>query len=437
MDPSRTKPSRGARLSKRSRQGDLREKSADPAPSLRAPELLGSFRVECEATIVAIRSAVRALCEAAGVDPLRPQDVSRRLKLNKNLTWKFARILIESDALDATPMLPGPEGVTIYLRAFESAGVRGDLVAKLRDAIESFDAMVTRHFGGRMEFELVLDGLRTGANLEQSRRLAFRGAAGVFGVQAAARVTAQILAPSRVDPSQADLALMAGLVGVRRLRPIARLPVFRSLINTNSSHPTPRPFIASGAGSEPDFLLRDFSSFPDASVSRTEADGKFTIELDNGPLGRIGESDLFFGSLIERAYVRRGTTSDDFAQFISAVTVPSESFVSDIFVHRSIEGPDSVDAAMFGTLSGPVSHDADAREPARIPIDCTPAIIDDLHGASGAKLIEVASVPNYLPMVERAFAALGESLDDYRLIRVAMTHPPMPASLVVRWKLPI
>jgi len=436
MPPARTKPSRGARLSKRSRQGDVREWSVGATASARAPELLGSFRVECEATIAAIRDAVRALCEAVGVDPLRPQDVSRRLKLNKNLTWKFARILIESDALDAAPMLPGPEGVAIYLRAFESAGVGGGFVARFRDAIDAFDAMVNRHFGGRAEFELVLDGLRSGANLEQARRLAFRGNAAVFGVQAAARVTAQILAPNRGDAGQADLALIVGLVGVRRLRPIAKLPVFRSLVSGKASHPSARPFLPGADGSEPDFLLRDFSSFPNASVSRTEADGRLTIELDNGPIGRIGESDLFFGSLMERAYARRGTTSDDFAQFISAVTVPSESFVSDIFVHRSIEGPDSVDAAMFGTLSGPVPHDAAAREPARIPIDCTPLIEDELAGPGGAKAIEVSNVPNYVPMVERAFAALGERIADYRLIRVAMPHPPAPSSLVVRWQLP-
>lgn len=451
MPPSSRKPARGARLSRRSHQVDARARAAGPGEPARSVELVGSFRSECEGAVAAVRNAVRTLCEAVGVDPLKPQDVSRRLKLNKNLTWKFARILIESDALDAAPMLPGPEGIAIYLRAFEAARVESSLVADLRNAVKAFDDMVTRHFGGRVEFELVLDGLRTGTNLEQSRRLAFRGAAGVFGVQAAARVTAQILSPSRVNAATADLTLLVGLVGLRRLRPISKLPVFRSVITAKGSTPPARPLLPGRDGSAPDFFLRDFSSFPDASVSRTEIDGKLTIELDNGPIGRVGESDLFFGSVLERAYDRKGLPGDDIAQFITAITIPAETLISDLFVHRSIEGSESVDAAIFGALSGPVPHDAAAREPTRIPIDCTPTIHEDMRGAAFAKIMnmqpmnmqpmnmqpsEIASVPNYRAMIAQAFAALGENPDDYRLIRVAMTHPPVPAALVVRWKIP-
>ena len=334
-------------------------------------------------------------------------------------------------------MLPGPEGVVIYLRAFETAGVGPDLVDQLRKAVAGFDAMVTRHFGDRGEFELVLDGLRAGANLEQSRRLAFRGSAGVFGMQAGARVTAQIISPCRTDPDFADLTMVVGLVGLRRLRPIATLPVFRSLVSTGSAIAPARPLMSGAEDGPPDFLVRDFSSFPEAGVTRAEADGKLTISLDNGPIGRIGEADLFFASVLERSYRRENDgCDDDFAQFITAITIPSEYLVSDLFVHRSIDCQDSLDASMFGSLAGPAAHDAAAREPTRIPIDCTPVIHDELGGPDRAKLLEVASAPNYVPMIERAFSALGEDPSDYRLIRVAMAYPPMPASLIVRWRLP-
>lgn len=436
MESPRRKPTRGARLSKRSQSVDAPEPAVARTPPVARPELLGSFRGDCEEAIAAIRNSVRALCAAIEIDPLKPQEVSRRLKLNKNLTWKFARILIEQDALDAAPMLPGPEGVAIYLRAFESARVQTALVERLRDAIAAYDAMVNRHFGGRSEFELVLDGLRTGANLEQSRRLAFRGAAGVFGLQAAARVTAQIVSPSKGAAGLADVSMLVGLVGIRKLRPIAKLPVFRAAVVSKSTLPPARPLLVSADGGAPDFLLRDFSSFPEAGVTRTEADGRLTIELSNGPIGRVGEADLFFGSVVERSYSMKASPDDDTTQFVTAVTIPSESLVSDIFVHRSIGGTDSVDAAIFGTLGGPVPHDAATREPTRIPIDCTPTICDELGGADRAKILEVASVPNYLPMLERAFAALGENPTDYRLIRVAMAFPPVPSSLVVRWRMP-
>lgn len=431
------KPSKRAPIAKRPQAGDGRERPTARTLPVRRAETIGVFRDECASAVEAIREAVRALCAAVDVDPLKPQEVSRRLKLNKNLTWKFARVLVEHDPLDASPMLPGPEGVAIYLRAFESAGAPERLVEALRVAIEGFDSMVDRHFGGRAEFELVLDGLRAGGNLEQSRRIAFRGAAGVFGLQAAARVTAQILSPSRGDAEFADLAMIVGLVGLRKLRPVAKLPVFRSLVATSNAPAPARPLFAGADGAAPDFLVREFSSFPEASVTRTEADGKLTIALDGGPIGRIGEADLFFASVLDRSYARKSSeVGDDFSQFITAITIPSESFVSDLFVHRSIECSDMLDAAIFGTLGGPVPHDAATREPTRIPIDCTPAACDELPASDRARILEVASVPNYVPMIERAFAALGQDLSEYRLIRVAMPYPPVPASLVVRWRMP-
>jgi hypothetical protein len=182
--------------------------------------------------------------------------------------------------------------------------------------------------------------------------------------------------------------------------------------------------------------MREFSSLPHAGVTRTEVDGRLTIELDNGPIGRIGEADLFFGSVADRAYALKASGGDHYAQFITAVTIPSESFVADLFAHRSIPGPEAVEAAMFGALTGPIPHDPAAREPVRIPIDCTPLVSEDLGPDALAKTLEVAGVPNYASIIERAFAALGHDPLDYRLIRVAMPHPPMPASLVVRWPLP-
>jgi hypothetical protein len=118
MSLERHNSSRRAPLAKRPRHGDARGRTDVSPDAKQAAGSLGAFRDECDSAVAAIRAASRALCEAVGVDPLRPQDVSRRLGLNKNLTWKFARILVETDALDAATMVPGPEGATIYLRAF-------------------------------------------------------------------------------------------------------------------------------------------------------------------------------------------------------------------------------------------------------------------------------------------------------------------------------
>ena len=392
---------------------------------------LGAFRTDCDEAIQELRFALTALAKRAECDPLKPQDVSRRFGINKNLTWKFARILLANEAFEAIPMLPGPEGVEIYLRAFESKNIGRADTDPVRAAIRKFDQIVARHFGERAQLEVVLDGLRSDGNLESSRRMAFKGMAGVFGVQARLRLTAQILKPSAQHQNKADLALVVGLAGLQRLRPIGALPVFRSgaIIPTEPLHPQPL-FKSDGTRPE-EFLLREFSSFPNATVTAADIGGRHIVELSEGPLGRIGESDLVFGSHVRDVMNLRRLPTDTSTEVITAVSIPAESLVSDLFVHKSIDGLDTLQTSIHSTLSQPVTTIAEQRANTMLPIDCAPLLIEDLAQGYG-----LSTLSNYETMMASAFAALGAKLADYRLIRVAMVHPPAPSALLVRWDLP-
>lgn len=390
---------------------------------------LGTFRSDCDAAIAAIGSAVRALCAAVGADPLRPQDVARAFRINKNLTWKFARVLLAEDSFDAIAMLPGPEGIEIYLRAFADAGAPADAVDALRGAALAFEEVVVRHVGSRAELELVLDGLRRDAQLEASRRLAFRGLSGIVGMQARARVAAQFVVPTQGKPGYSDVAIVAGLAGMRQLRPIGTLPVFRTR-NEASGGIRSEPLLPSpdgGCG----YLLGEFSSFPNATVRNSIAGDRLVVEIQNGAVGRTGDSDLFFGSVVRGGMCNVRRPGDDFVELLTAVNLPSEHLVSDVFVHRSIPFDGSLTTALHSTVSAPVPEDPSKRDTTRLPIDCGAVVLDDVAGA-----LDVPVVPQYRAMIERILASEGRSADEFRLIRVAMEYPPVPASLVVRWELP-
>jgi hypothetical protein len=389
-----------------------------------------SFRTDCETAIRAIRAAVGSLARSVDVDPLKPQEVARRLKLNKNLTWKFARILLADDCLDAVPMVPGPEGVDIFLRAFERMKAPAAQLEEFRAAAKSFDEMVERHFGSRAELEFVLDGLRADGNLEQPRRLAFRGAAGVFGLQAAARVVAHFVTPSASDPERADLSLVAGLAGLRRLRPMGNLPVFRS-VRSGAQEPLRRPLFARTPSDLDNFLIEKYTSVPHASVTSTEAEGRLSVQIGGGPIGRIGDADLYFGTRIDNAFHLVRRPSDTVNELVTAVSIPCESIVSDLFVHRSIRGLETLRASMHGTLSGPLPQEEELREIVKLPMHCDPLAIDDLDLA-----LEVPRVARYGEMIRDVFEALGHQQRDFVLYRVYLEYPPVPAALLTRWDLP-
>ena len=89
-------------------------------------------------------------------------------------------------------------------------------------------------------------------------------------------------------------------------------------------------------------------------------------------------------------YFRRATTQGDRtidsidAQFITSVTIPAESFVSDLFIHRSIEG---AEAAFLGNPEGVLDR-------------CTCLIMEGhptSHGGRDLGLEEVLSMPLGLP----------------------------------------
>ncbi|MFM7259656.1 MAG: hypothetical protein ACKO3W_03545, partial [bacterium] len=103
------------------------------AQALGSGDGIAPFRAECQAALRSLCKAVRTLAADVDVDPLKPQDVARRLKLNKNLTWKFARILLAEDCMDAIPMVPGPEGIDIFARGFERMKAPAGHIDALRD----------------------------------------------------------------------------------------------------------------------------------------------------------------------------------------------------------------------------------------------------------------------------------------------------------------
>jgi hypothetical protein len=59
------------------------------------------------------------------------------------------------------------------------------------------------------------------------------------------------------------------------------------------------PLVRTADRNDDDFLLREFSNFPSATVQTREFGGQKILELSEGPIGRVGESDIFFGTLMQ------------------------------------------------------------------------------------------------------------------------------------------
>ena len=185
---------------------------------------------DCNDAVGRLRAALIGLYDSVGADPASPQDVARTFRINKTLTWNMAKLMQAGDGLAAVPHVPGNSSIERFLKATESHGASKKVVEAVRDATKEFERVISVHVGDRATLDLVIDGMASGdgAGLEQSRKRAFLGNSGIYGVQARTNLMCCFLAPNTVAPNQLDMVMLRGLLGVRRLRPTVRLPIFRT-----------------------------------------------------------------------------------------------------------------------------------------------------------------------------------------------------------------
>ncbi|MCA9312140.1 MAG: hypothetical protein KDA21_13085, partial [Phycisphaerales bacterium] len=316
-----------------------------------------SFDDHCREAVLGIRSALLDLYTSVGADAARPQDVARQFGLNKNLTWKVARILGTDNAFEAVPLIPGSGGLDILLNAMAKAGAPERAVRHVREAVGEFDQMVEIHTGDRATLELALDSMAAGWNserLERSRKMAFLGTSGLWGAQARVRLSCNLIAPNDKDPDRLDLALVGGIVGFRRLRAGTTWPLFRihmyrddgSIIEEQSQPIDPRGDNGAGLRMLPDFCT---AGLPEIGAVR---DGQELVyELADGPVGNLGTFDCFFGEYSRASVPRHRDESNRFGELGSLITMPIETLIFDLLVHRDLEFAANPEVLVFGCRS--------------------------------------------------------------------------------------
>lgn len=393
------------------------------------------FDEHCRRSVHTLRGSLLDLYRAVGADPSKPQEVSRRYRINKNLTWKVARIIGAEDAFEAVPLIPGPGGLDILLDAMARAGAPDDALSRVRGAIEEFDRMIEVHTGDRNQLELVLDSMGVGRPMEMSRKLAFRGNSGIWGIQAGVRVTAHFLAPNRGESHLLDLASMGGLTRVRRLRAIERWPVFQFRSYNDDGSPDSRPLRReaiepppAGAENSPGdpWLMRSLcaGAMPDIHLSRR--DDVVMYEIGEGPVGRTGEFSCWFGFADFACVSRYRDASNAVGELISSVSVPAEALLFDLFVHESLTEAMSPRSEMVGTLGGSVDGVGSMR--LHMP--------ERFKNLGPGAMIDTPMVDRYGEAIRGVMTKLGRNLSEFRCLRLVVEHPPMSSRVIVRYDLP-
>jgi hypothetical protein len=388
-----------------------------------------------------LRGGLVELYGAVSADPNEPQDVARRLGLNRQLTWKLARVISAPEAIASLNHLPGQQGLELALVAFEKAGAARETTDRVRAAFAEFTRVVETHAGGREQLELILESmglLEREGQADSVRERAYQGNSAIWGAQARTRAAINFVAPSAAR-SSLDTVMVGGLIGLRRLRPDAKCRLgWEALMEEGSeAELTAEPLNPESESKILPQLLPEFCSpnMPALSIEQAP-EGRYAV-LPRGDVGNVTACDCYFGYIVRGQSAHR-SPGNEFGAFSADIRMPAEMLVFDLIFHRSLAIAGTTETLLYGSPnSSPFSgssnrdrHELDQGQD-RLPMSERPV---ELAGSPPA--LSTPLVPAIGRIAEYVYKRMGWDPMEFRGLRLQVPYPPLGSAVVMRWPLP-
>jgi hypothetical protein len=245
--------------------------------------------------------------------------------------------------------------------------------------------------------------------------------------------------PSRGEAGAAgglDFAALHGFARLTRLRPGTAWPVGRfaaqsapgQLMALSSRGPLD-PAAAAEHGAP---LLAEFCSRPIPRMRfDPDAQGGVDAFVIGEGVGTSAASTVFLGEWVEGVGTKWAEPSRPHGRVAQFCSTPCEVLVMDHAVHRSLFGALEPELLVVCELGRRVPFPQNKSEPALLTVpERARAMGRGLHAFACADL------PEYPRMVARACAARGWDPEEFDVYRVRMEWPPIPSTVVMRYRLP-
>ena len=395
------------------------------------------FQAEAARVLGRVQRALLDALESLGPGvATRPTELSGSLSLDTKLAWKLVRIVGLSDPFSAGAYMPGPEGVRIVIRALREAGVSAARVDELASSFEDVDRLMAEHAGDRRTLDLLLSGLaeeeRDRGEIEQ-RRGAFRATSYLWGVEVSTRLMAFVIGPSAVGGDRIDVAHVAGLFGVRRLRHNVPWRVAQLMNQDDSGEHQARPAreVIDPESADGPALMRAFcaGALPEL-VPVERGGGRVEYRLGGGPIGAKSAFDLVLGEIMRNAGGRYRSEGDSRISAASRNRTPARRVILDLVVDGEMFPGIDPRAILLGELWGE-NNSTDEHDPERLPM------FERVQRLGrGPRGMRCPHVPRYAAMMSAIFARMGWDPSRFEAFRVEMEYPLAPTVLRMYFPLP-
>lgn len=418
---------------RRSRQfpTDLAEMDSTAA-TLGAPATL-DFAADLDGVARTLRTSLSALLVSLGLDPGDSQALVRRWGINRQLSWKIAKVVQSHDSFVALQHLPGNEALATVLTKARDAGASAGSIEAVRVAAQDVDRLIDSHCGDRTSFDIMGSALSTAEQgLQQQevlRRQFYQGASSIWGAQTKVNLVSWFVAPSASgDPHTADVASIKAWLGFRRLRANLSWVISRHMSRNDDGAylklPEPEALDPTSSWTVP--LMRSFCSETQPSISVKEDADRLMVSLAPGPVGNAGQVSCVFGKLHRNLQHVRNAQNHHF-RFFCELNIPAEVTLFDVYIHRSMAYA-IPPVAMLSSLIEPREPEAEHNQ---LPL-AEPLLA--LGAPSPAPL--TLEVPRYDEMLGMVFARAGWNAKDFVGFRIRLAYAPIPALLSMTYELP-
>jgi len=386
----------------------------------------GTFETAAKRALERLRGATKSTIDSAGLGDVNSLALSRKLAIDKSLSWRIVRFVEEPNPFSASRHLPGLAGLRIFARAVNAAGATAASVAQFETALAELESVIAKHAGTRSAFRALLTHCTDEPQADDRaigfRRGAFEANAALWGIQARTRLMMAFFTVGELGA--VDVALVSGFLGLSRSRRDLSWPVARRRVighEARGSACSARPF---DPGVELDAapMLSEYSTIRGESLRPIGTDNGTWYELPEGNIGLRGAVDCVFGERLTGV----GPALRDVAEVMLRVDLPVEHVLLEVFIARAIPVTGAPTVSQYSLLTGGTGENSPDRERGRIPVaEQVQELTDDPRTWS------TPIAPRHWEMVNDCMQWLSRKPGEFTVHRVSMQWPLMPTAVVL------
>ncbi len=406
----------------------LRDEKASQNKSPSEPHTIESLDVRLKRGAQHLCDALREVIADVPARKTRPQEFARTLKLHRNVTGRLLKAVEHSDPIAALCQMPRAEGLRMILKAAKACA-RKETVERANRAIVDLEHLLDQEIGGWEVLNSVASDWLPDARkrFEMTHKQAvYKGMANLRGCCADTEFCAFIGYPD--DSGQrVDAAMIAGTMGLRRLRPSAQI----CFTSVGASVEGVQPITIEGVSlvNKPDEypLLEQFCSSPLPRFSVLRSRDRAHFLLQGNGVGPAYALDMATACLMRGRHPRYQTDPPRRIAAFGDPSVPCKSLILDMLLHEDVWPDSTPELIMYDT---PRYEFANPNSPADQAYHLNVSETVESLG-KGAARFRVAEVGQYVEMIQHVCDALGWDSGLLRGYRCRIRYPIPGASACI------